>query len=233
MKEFAIIKAMMIKASYKDCPISDRKLFNQSSCIMPISVPQLVHEGDKLKATMDLVNRTFKKCTILVDDTVQRHTLKITLPEYDEPSLYEMATNEGDLWIERNQSILNQLTIPCDIIRWERWLLHPKFNIQLDYISNLYNTHLEYKQSIDDTIVEYLTRTQKNGKVFDYDEATAICLEYLKEECASMLLWVEGGYDFEIYPTGRNKAMSATYKYLIEPKYPSLLKSVSLRFKKC
>lgn len=47
-----------------------------------------------------------------------------------------------------------------------------------------------------------------------------------------MCLWTEKAYDFELYPSGRNKAMAATYLHLIKPHYPDYLRAVALRFKK-
>jgi hypothetical protein len=47
-----------------------------------------------------------------------------------------------------------------------------------------------------------------------------------------MCLWIEKSYDFEVYPSGRNKAMAATYEHLIKNKHPNILRPVALRFKK-
>lgn len=222
----------ILKASYKDCPVLDRKAFKQSSCLLPISVLQPVHEGEKLKATIELIGRTFKTCTILIDDTVQRHTLKISYPALSDSELYQIAYHDGDLWLNRNKDIYEKLPIPYNIIRWDIWRLHHNFTKQLQVVTELYNINTAYKHAVDLTIAEYLRRSKKNGKIFDYEFAAAICLDYLKEECAAMTLWIENSYQFELYPTGRNKAMTATYTHLIAPNYPKLLRSVALRFKK-
>lgn len=220
----------IIKASYKNCPISDRQLFKQSSCLLPISVGQLVHEGEKLQATLSLINRTFQSCTLLVDDTIQRHTMKITNDNMTDAELYIKSYEAGTAWLDRNKNIYTQLEIPYQILRWDYWYNHPRFKQQLELVNNLYNTNVEYKNNIHDTIEEYLTRNNHNSN--KHELPFAICLDYLKEECAIMTLWIEGQYQFEVYPTGRNKAMMATYKHLIAPLHHNLLKSVSLRFKK-
>lgn len=222
----------ILKASYQDCPVSDRRLFKYSNCLIPISVGQQVHEGDKFQAIIELVNRTFKSCAILIDDTIQRHTLKISHSGMSEAQLYHKAHSEGNFWVERNKSIYSKLEIPYQVIRWDDWLLHENFKEQLQVIDNLYNINTDYKDAVDSTITEYLMRKQRVDIIPDYAQATAVCLDYLKEECAEMTLWIEGKHEFELYPTGRNRAMAATHKYLIEPTYPHLLKSVALRFKK-
>ncbi|HYF97613.1 MAG TPA: hypothetical protein VD770_01375 [Coxiellaceae bacterium] len=224
------LRNTIIKASFRECPISDRKNFKQSHCLLPISVGQPIHEASKFLATIRLINSAFQKCTILVDDTVQRHTLKIYNPNDSNAELYQKALLEGDLWLARNKSALKMLNIPHDIMRWDQWYAHSKFNAQLAQIENLYETSEVYRDAINLNIKDYLER--QINRDFNYDYAFLCCLDYLKEECAVMTLWTEGSYDFEVYPHGRNKAMAATYEYLIQPLHPALLRSVALRFKK-
>lgn len=224
----------IVKASFKDCHIAERKSFNQSSCLLPISVGQTVHENEKFKATIELINRTFKTCTILIDDTVQRHTLKINSINLSDDDAYKKSLIAGDMWIERNYSIYEKMSIPYNVIRWNQWLYHNNFNTQLKFIQDLYNNDINYKKAVDESINEYIERNVKRGLIngLDLKRASLLCLEYLQEECAAMTLWPEGNYNFEVYPTGRNKAMSATYELIIRCENSRLLKSVSLRFKK-
>ena len=84
--------------------------------------------------------------------------------------------------------------------------------------------------NIDDFLTRYLSRF--STKDVDSERAFQLCLDYLIEECSVMCLWTEKAYDFEVYPSGRNKAMAATYEYLIKPHYPDYLRPVALRFKK-
>jgi len=224
----------VIKASYKDCSLSDRALFKRSKCIVPISVGQSIHEGEKFKATIELINRTFQECTILIDDVVQRHTLKIANMEKSAEELYQKAIDEGKQWFARNRCAYNALTIPFKTITWEKWLNHVNFPKVHKEVNNQYNSNTKFKQAFHDNITEFLTRYKKHNEhlQFDYDTGYALCLDYLKEECACMCLFVEEKCEFEVYPSGRNKAMAVTYEFLIKPKYPNLLKSVALRFKK-
>lgn len=224
----------IVKASYRDCPIEDRKFFNKSRCIVPISVGQPIHEGSKFAATMELINRTFKECVILIDDVVQRHTMRIAEPKLDEHELYNKAKLEGQQWLSRNKKSCDLLDIPFKIITWEKWLNHKNFTFAYKEILNQYNNNIALRQAFCENIEDFLDRYKKNNNKikFNYDMAFSLCLDYLKEECACMCLWTEEECAFEVYPHGRNKAMSATYKFIIQEKYPHLLKSVALRFKK-
>jgi hypothetical protein len=226
-------KKVVIKASFKECPLEDRKIFYKSHCLMPISIGQKVHEGEKFIATMRLVERTFARCTILLDDSVQKYTLKIKSEE-DLAILHQQAIEAGTAWLQKQKDlILDKLSIPYTVIRWDDWLLLPEYTENYKKVVSLYNENLIYKAAIDNTIKDFLDRyAAHDATSFDYNKARDLCLVYLLEECTVMSLWVKGGYDFELYPSGRNKAMSATYEFLIKNQYQNLLKSVSLRFKK-
>lgn len=226
-------KQYIIKASFKDCAIADRKLFCKSHCIMPISIGQNVHEGEKFIATMRLIERYFARCTILLDDSVQKYTLKMGSTE-SLIVLHQRAVKAGTQWLERQKEVLKGLGIEHTIMRWDDWLNKPGYAENHKKIVEFYNENPVYKQSIDNNITEFLERYTSFDipTFFNYNEARDLCLTYLLEECSVMTLWAESGYDFEVYPSGRNKAMSATYDFFIEKKYPNILKSVSLRFKK-
>lgn len=226
-----------IKVSFTDCPVEDRKYFYKSNCIMPISVGLglTVHEGNKFLGTLKLINSAFNCFTILLDDSIQRYTMRILSNSSDE-EIYAKAIREGDLWLERNSCILELSTIPYNIKRWDDWLNHSDYQNSREIIDKLYKTDHEYRSAIEETIKEFLVRFKKNIKEedlykFNHDYAYESCLLYLKEECSVMCLWAKESYDFEVYPTGRNKAMIATYNKIIAPN-TNYLKSVSLHFKK-
>jgi hypothetical protein len=224
----------IIKASFKDCSLEDRKTFYTSHCLMPISIGQKVHEGEKFIATMRLVERTFARCTILLDDSVQKYTLKIKSEE-DLATLHQQAIEAGTAWLQKQKKlILDKLSIPYTVIRWDDWLHLPEYAENHKNVASLYNENLIYREAIDSTIKDFLDRytAHDTASSFDYDKARDLCFTYLLEECAVMTLWAKGGYDFELYPSGRNKAMSATFEFFIKNQYQNLLKSVSLRFKK-
>jgi hypothetical protein len=224
----------VIKASFSGCPISDRQQFVNSHCILPISIMgRKEHEANRFAATLKLINASFKSCTLLVVDTLYRHTLKIDHPSENMDVLTNKAKEAGDGWLIRNKTAYQNLTIPYYIFRWDKYLNHPGFLEQYKMVSELYLNDAVFKNSILGSSKEYLDRYFNRNESFqNYEEALACCVEYLKEECAGMCLWVEGGYEFEVYPTGRTQALAMTYQSIIHPNYPNLLRPVGIRFKK-
>ncbi|MCX7115280.1 MAG: hypothetical protein NTW08_05180 [Gammaproteobacteria bacterium] len=223
----------LIKASFKGNPPEERKQFANSSCLMPISVGQRVHEGEKLASVIKLVSTAFQTCTILVDDSIQRYTLAIE--RLSEPDLlYDEALMLGRAWLMRNQDIISQLSIPYQVLRWDDWLKHAAFQAQHERVSQLYHHNSMYKAAIHQNVDAFLARDVGRNPMCDSKRARIeqLCVDYLLEECAVMCLWTYGKYHFELYPTGRNQAMTATYEMLIKPQYSDYLRSVGIRFKK-
>src|SRR3990167_715296 len=223
-----------IKVSFAKCPVSSRpKPFENSSCIMPISVGQNLkhHEGEEFIATMKLVDRSFSSCTLVVDDSVQHYGMMIWSRE-PKNAIYFQAILEGDRWLSQNKNAYESLSIPYKILRWNDWVAHPSYSSQRALIDELYESNASYRQAVNFTINEYIQRRSRHAvNPIDQALATYCCLKYLLEECAVMSLWALEGYDFEVYPTGRNAAMKAAYDALVKSSYPGKLLSVSLEFR--
>lgn len=221
-----------VKASFKDSPLSERARYKGSSVLMPISVGQPIHEGKKLEAALSLAVRCFKECTLLVDDVVQRYTLRINKP-YSNNEAYLRAKYLGDKWLQRNQGILRKFP-QLKVIRWEHWLSHENFQAKFAQVEHFYQYDDYYYHALEETASVFMRRynIKHADEHIDQQRGHDLCIEYLHEEMAAMCLWAEAGYQFELYPHGRNTAFNATYELMIEPFYPHLLRSVALRFKK-
>lgn len=226
------IDTRIVKASFKDSPLEERACYKDSSVLMPISVGWPVHEGKKLEAALSLATRCFKECTLLVDDVVQRYTLRIN-SSMGNNEAYLQAKHKGDLWLQRNRYILSKFP-QMKIIRWECWLQHQNFTTRHKQVNHFYQQDDFYYHAIEETVSEFLKRyaIKHQGEMINYDRAHDLCVDYILEEMAAMCLWAEEKYQFELYPFGRNAAFNATYELMIEPFKPHLLRSVALRFKK-
>lgn len=220
------------RAAFK-CDKEDFAVFEHSTFLLNISVGQEIHESGKFLTTIGLLNKHFKRGgTILIDDSVQRHTMKLNSNK-SEQELYDLSVLEGDRWILRNKKYYEQLNMDYEIVRWDKWLFHPKYECKRKMIRDAYNHNLHYRTSINKAIDVFLARYLKRDLEVNIsnEEAFDLCLNYLVEECAIFCLWVEGGYNFEVYPGKRNLAFCATYEMFVQPSYPHLLKPVSIKFK--
>jgi len=215
-----------IKPVFK-CPEEFKNIFSQSRCLLTISVGQEAHEGEKFATTVDLVNRSFGECTMLIDDSLQRHTMALNT-EKNAEDFYDISMLEGDAWLNRNSRIYNRITIPLNIIRWNQWLFHENFQSQQKKIIELISQDLEYSNAFLETVQEFLRRYCNRTEPSQVDQ---LCMNYLLEECTAMSLWPELNCHFEVYPSKRNFAMAATHQRFVLPDYPDLLHSIAIKFK--
>jgi len=164
------------KVFFKQCSLNKKLMFAFSKCIVPISVGIHVHEGEKFLETMRLINAHFQECTLLIDDSIQRYTMKIENPNLQLDDLHIKAVQLGDEWIERNKHNYNILTIPYNIMRWDNWRNHRDFNEFYKVIEKRYNDDVMFKQAIHDNISDFIKDRYLN---VDQSHAFNCCLKYL------------------------------------------------------
>jgi hypothetical protein len=220
-----------IKAAFK-CSEEDRAKFKDSRCLLTISVGQEAHEGEKFAATIDLINRSFKSCIILVDDTLQRHTLAIG-SEQSSDYFYEKTLVLGDRWINENKQYYESLSVVEKVIRWNYWLTCKDYLNAKEKVTSLLTVEEEYKQIFQDSIEQFLFRYSKrleNPHTFDKKKAELLCLDYLTEECAMIVLSNSLKAQFELYAGQHNQAILETYKRFVWLENPSFLHLVPIVF---
>ncbi len=203
--------------------------FNHSKAIVTISVGQPNHEGDKFYSTLLATNKQFSFARIMVCDSLQRYTMKITSP-LSLGQLSLKSTKLGDEWIVRNLKYIEAMTIPYKISRWNDWLNHSDFVDKFQLIENLYNEDISFKNSIYSTTHGFISRNSER-LVVDKEQAYELSKDYLLEECAVMLILADEGYQFEIYPNQRNEALDYIYQTIIVKENKQLMQAVSIKFK--
>lgn len=226
-------KKNKVKVSFQHAYFYKSK-FQQSSCALGISVGQPAHEGDKFAATINTVNNNFRECMIMVCDSLQRYSISAHTDK-SIAELHNQANILGEQWVARNKKIIDKLTIPHEIIRWDSWLHHPLFADAQKKINDLYLHDSVFKKALYDAAEDFAVRAQRRflGDHCGYNKVFDASTLYLKEECAVILLWAaEENIDFEIYPGSRVKAMEYVYKKLILPEYGETLYPLSIRLRK-
>lgn len=203
-----------------------------NSCILTISVGQNVHEGEKFKATLKLINKNFKKCTIAVCDTLQRHSIAM-LAGLEGDVLYEIVKQDGDQWIDRNIEYCKKyLAIPFEIIRWDNWLRDEKYKLYREQVNFLYVTDKVFVSIIEKLAIEFNNRLKKRDYNLDEEKGLKLSTEYLLEECAVMSIWYEEGYNVDVYPAIRNEAIEYCFSIIMSQYYNHLLLPAGVNFRK-
>lgn len=205
-------------------------IFRYSNCVLPISVGQEYHEGDKLEAIIHLINNKFMSCTIVIADVLQRHTLMLE-NNLSEAEAENIATSIGKEWLASQAKYISKLNIPHKIKFWYEWLNSEAYQSQRLITESLYRNNQQIQSAFDLSIEKFLNRNPNFYNPSNQAFAKERALEYIKEECSIMPLWIKDKFHFEIYPANRNPAMVAIYDFLIKPYHPELLRW--LRVKLC
>lgn len=211
----------------------DKEKLKQHDCLFTISVGQQTHEGEHFRATLDLLGSSFKSCTMLVDDSLQRHTMAFEYghePEY----FYETSLKEGDLWLERNKHYYDKLENLKEIIRWDTWLKHPNFEFQREQLLKLIKNDDTYRQSFTESVDEFVTKYQSRleaPSLFDLKRAKRLSFNFILEECTALCLWQDLNCSYEAYPNLHNRAINETRQRFVLANNPKLLNAVTLGFR--
>lgn len=189
---------------------------------MPISVGQSYHEGGKLKATVDRVNKTFSECTIIVADSLQRHNIVSENVSYIEA--YNKSIKAGDEWLTRNESILAGLTVKSNIMRWDDFFKDKYYKKYKDMIDKLQNTNIEFNNSLIETAKLFIEKYKKNITLKS-------SIEYLKEEAAVFGILIKYFDGYQVYPRQTQDCMKYVFDYCLA-NYKDRIKLVSINFSK-
>jgi len=216
-----------IKATFVGCE-DIKKYFQTSNCVVGISVGQMASEDNRLRALLNLINRNFACCTILVGDTLQRHNL------YFSTNRYADSLNHGDDWILRNTDIISNLTIPFTVTRWDTWLNSDLFAACLSKVQMAFDNDEIFFNAVNSTIDEFYQRILKRNECTVEKKYFYECSKnYLLEEIAIIeLMLPPAGYRFFIYPNKTPKAFEIAYPIFVEHLYPGMVQWVQVQLKK-
>ena len=219
------IKAKLRGTSEYSHEIQDKKV------VLPISVGQAYHEGDKLIATIELLNNRFSSCDIIVADTLQRKNLDIK-DINDLENLDEFKN--GSSWIERNKKSFFEFKIPYTIIRWNECLSNPEFSKKLNELKILYESDISYRECLENDISQLLQR-KKDSDFLEQDKnkQKKISISYFLEETAVFLSYfLDKKYDIVLYPSNIPSSLAYVREKFIKPFHRNLLENLSINFKK-
>ena len=204
-----------------------------SRCLTTISVGQQTHEGERFSATVELINNSFQSCTMLIDDSLQRHTMALRSRENAE-FFYERSIKEGDLWLERNEKYLRKLNILDKMIRWDTWLHHPDFIVKKKEIEEALAEDSTYRHAFDSSIDAFVVKYQSrlaDPENFDVERAKKLSFDFVLEECTALCLWPALQCQYEVYPNQHNAAIEETRRRFVLSKYPDLLQHITIGFR--
>lgn len=170
--------------------------FKANTCVLPISVGQDYHEGEKFKSLLRLVERHFARCKVIVGDYLQRHTLGLCYPNRSPDEIGELALQLGQEWLKRNTTSIEEMSVPSEITLWKEVCDDARFAMYTSLMHRLYDVDSEYTNVVLHDINAFLARKGWS----DSKEAVAVSVKYVIEEDAAACVWVSDDRVVTVYP---------------------------------
>jgi tRNA-dependent cyclodipeptide synthase len=154
---------------------------------MGISLYSRAHTGTGLAHMIEWLNEEsgFDFLRIGISDTLNRFGY---MADQGMPELQARAQclSDGDKWLDNNRQILDRLSIPHEIIRWDHWQTRSpeKINLNRAHYMKAFRTHPAFREELLKDIDNFVRR-KYNVTLPQIDfEKSKLCLDYLIEELA-------------------------------------------------
>jgi tRNA-dependent cyclodipeptide synthase len=173
-----------------------------------ISVGKNYHEGSKLLAVVNWINRNpeIEEVQVSVNDYLQRHNLvAFGTGEQEAGSL---ATYEGTAWIERNEENLRAVNVPLSFTRWEEWYGTSEYREAHSALLSLTNHDATFKETVEADASSLAERRARRGEVVP-PRLIDCSRDYVLEELAVFALQSRVFPAVEVYPG--TSLLSVTY----------------------
>lgn len=196
-----------------------------------ISVGKEYHEGSKLQAVVNWINRNvgnpgsgsgIQEVHVSVNDFLQRHNL--IAAGMTEETAGIAALQAGDQWLERNGKTLSTIKAHTRFTRWNEWLFMPDFD-------HVYASIVDYASrnaSFEETIRTDSTALAKRKEARYEDVPSSLIehsMDYVQEELSVFAIQGKLMPAAEVYPGSNLESAN----YLVGKDLPTLIKSLAHR----
>lgn len=182
--------------------ITQKELFLHRRCYLGISIGNTQFRGESFQVLLEWISRHFDECLIVVGDYLQRYNEHIFFNRQAKEAEIE-SLRMGDAFLKESAEYLNRLPEEkFHVTRWKSYLDSPEYHKAKKILDELFVTSFEFRESIDKTSAEFISRQMKNkkGPVVDKKTAIALSTQYILEEIAVFSVLVENGWAVEVYP---------------------------------
>jgi tRNA-dependent cyclodipeptide synthase len=168
-----------------------------------ISVGQPYHEGAKLAAVVDWINRnsSITYVQISVNDELQRWNGVAN--GLDPETARTAAVEAGQQWIRTQERLLGTLRAPTvELIRWGRWLRHPDYSAAAAALDALLGDKGDERLArlIEEESWAILERRKRRLLVPDEGKFIACSQAFIREELAVLALQQRDRGIADVYP---------------------------------
>lgn len=172
-------------------------------CMLAVSLGSQTFEGAKLEATIEWIAENFKRCAVLVADSIYRLTLQVTR-DLPAESSREVALQMGREFVDTYRPLFEQHSA-ChfEFVLFSDIEATPDFKAYFAGFVEFYQTDADFRTSVEGFSQLYLER---GGKLDEEEIREVVWLKrqmatlYLLEESAVFALMNRDGWPVLVYP---------------------------------
>jgi len=193
------------------------------NCVLGLSLNNEQFSLPKLQSMAAWIDQRFRKCRILVGDTIYRLTLQIK-EHLDEGRSLEKARQIGSATIEQIRHIFDS-AVGCqfEIIRCSDIITSSEYSIYYEQLDALVAGDIHFEQSVRNFGLHFLRR---NGQATPGPVSLSQSRKYLLEEMAIMCCEYRHGFSVFVYPG--SMTTFAEISEGLHPNAPSELKNITM-----
>lgn len=203
------------------------EVMHDKSAVLAVSITGRPEDEERMKASIEMLGRTFQSGAIVLGDSLARHTIAVDTGCMKGSA--ERARQIGEEWERKYRPIMNQQSIPIRLIHWDHWLEKKAFPEKKSLILSLYHYDAVFRSSVDGFVADYIQRRNfHDNSEFSIKE---MCLEYALEELAVMLLLAHEGWDYILYPSAFPEPLVMLIDRWVTPFFQHAMQSRSFRYR--
>lgn len=183
-------------------PVGRRNNFDrQEECFLGVSLENEMFESPKLDATLEWISRRFKKCTVLVGDSIHRLTLQSVSGLNIEHSKTRAHTL-GEEFIAQTHRVFTSFSdrtkfdfLSCGAV--QQW---PDYQFYYSQLLHTFEANSDFCESVRQFSRRYHGRQAPDTTTHDLNERIAISCQYFLEEFAIFACLRQQGLSVMVYP---------------------------------
>ena len=166
-----------------------------------VSISTELHSIDQIVKNIHWLFNKYNDFHIIIGDSLTRHNL--TTATGSDQAAYDLSIQLGQEWsyaIQKALSIyseIHEISIPIQILHWDKWLKTESFTIYENKIYAAYKYSKAFKLFVDNIVSDFILRNINRGLSLERES----CLKYILEEFAVLLLWANTECSLLIYRT--------------------------------
>lgn len=179
-----------------------------------ISMHTANHQGAALEGLLHWANGNFQDIIIDLSDTLHRHNYVAAglTPEMARSK----AEKDGEQWLVANKGLIDSLSVPVRIIRWNHWLSHPQFQAVFNQFEKAFSTQSRFHDAVLEDVKSFYKRKGDQDDVEVGDHQLNCSVSYLLEEITAHSIFYAEHRCAILYPGKQHTCYKLVREGLVE-----------------